>query len=166
MMSIREGDVLKYTPATDWCNEGLAMVHRSVISPTGFVVIDTYWQTGLSPDFTDGHRLSDEEMAGAEVLFNVSDYSVLAKGPNCYTEKVSEEWHRYAPEDRERVTSQHGLSVVYLVKKGAERSHRAHANRLKARIEGARRELCSAQNHLKSLEEELRAHEASAVQTH
>lgn len=64
----KPGDVLRYVAETTHCRESTAFVTKDGRA------VDTYWRT-----YGDGdpHRLTDDELATAEVRFNVSDYDAL-----------------------------------------------------------------------------------------
>lgn len=134
--NFREGDVVSYTPApqfpgqrdTHWCREGLALV-----GATGLLV-DTYWAS-----MSDAHVLTDAEIATAVLRFNVGDFDELDR----YRAGGRDQWMRYAPKDRELITSQHRLQARYFVRKGASED-------LATQIANAEQELGDAQSKLQS----------------
>ncbi len=101
------GQVITYRSERDnrWCREGWA-----ISSESGYF-LDTYWQsTG------DAHRVTADELATAEHQFWVDDYRELDR----YGRGTPDEWAKYAPADRQRVPSQHGLQARFFVRIGAE----------------------------------------------
>jgi hypothetical protein len=105
----RPGTVVRYTPDPSrhdprWCREGYA------IADSDGVLLDTYWQSG-----GDSHRLLPVELATVEVLFHLDDYDELDR----YSKGSPPQWQTYHPNDRRRITSQHGLQARWFVRKGA-----------------------------------------------
>ena len=135
------GDVVSYQPGpafkgqTDvrWCREGTAIAvaraDRSVM------LVDTYWGT-----MSDAHMLADAEIETAELLFNLDDYDELDR----YGRGSSYTWEKYAPTDRERVTSQHGLQVRWFVRKGASEDYGTKVQNARDRLADAESDLDSA----------------------
>ena len=100
----------------------------------GVILFDTYWRTP-----GDRHLLTYEELATAEVLFNLDDYDEL-------TEREStSRWEMYKPADRQRITSQHGLVVRWFIRTGAEPD-------LQTQIENACEAFLDARSKLQSAE--------------
>lgn len=105
----RAGTVVRYTPdpsrhAPRWCREGMA------IADDQGVLFDTYWQSG-----GDAHRLMPVEVETAEFVFDVCDFDELDR----HSRGSAAEWARYHPNDRQVITSQHGLQRRWFVRKGA-----------------------------------------------
>jgi hypothetical protein len=102
----KPGDVVRYDTADRHCREGLAVAEARL---DGVVLFDTYWRS-----HGDRHLLTYDELATAEVVFNLDDYDEL-------TERESAaRWEMYKLADRETITSQHGLVVRCFVRAGAE----------------------------------------------
>jgi hypothetical protein len=119
----KPGDVVRYTPENRWCREGTA-----VMDERGRLV-DTYWYSG-------GDALSAEEVAVAQFQFNLADYDEVGS---------ESRWSRHNPTDRQRITRQHGLSVRWLVRKGAQPD-------LATQIDNARQAVADAYEKLRSAE--------------
>jgi len=106
----------------------------------GFVYLaDTYWTS-------ENHVLTEEEVASAELLFNLADYDELDRYRR---HESAATWKTYRPEDRETVTSQHGLQTRWFVRKGAEPD-------LQTQIENACEAYLEAQSKLRSAEADVR----------
>ena len=158
------GDVVHYEPGpafpgqTDvrWCREGTAIAGAN--RDGSVTLVDTYW------GIRDGqsHALTDDELATAELRFNLADYDEL----NRYDRGARQEWEKYAPADRERVTSQHGLQSRWFVRKGAAEDHATIVQNARDRLAEAESALESArysvESRLRDLDE-LLATEASHV---
>ena len=132
------GTVLTYTTLTRpnrWCREGTAIVVKSGRA------IDTYWGSTAS---TDSHVLTGEELATAEVLFLLKDYDEL----DIPRRESPATWKRYAPADRRRTTSQHGLQARWFIRKGAEPD-------LATQIANAQQNVADAEVALRSAERQL-----------
>lgn len=138
--AFRVGDVLRYTPQprfqgqadTRWCREGTALATERRDGST--LILDTYWGS-----MSDAHVLTDAELATAELIFNVGDYDELDQ----YRSGSREQWLRYAPEDRQRITSQHGLQCRWFIRKDASES-------LATQIENAREAVRDAEGKVES----------------
>lgn len=55
----RPGDVVRYTPSTNWCREGIAIAQDQLNTRNGIqrhVLLDTYWHLG-----TETHVLEDND---------------------------------------------------------------------------------------------------------
>lgn len=123
MTAIREGDVLQYEPrageegATNrsWCREGIAVVEqgRGVGGASILVAYDTYWSS-------DRHRLTVKELETAELLFNVHDFEEVSA---VHRSGVPASWEDFASDDRRTISGQHGHTMRYFVRKGAEPNH-------------------------------------------
>lgn len=131
-MSYQTGGVYHYTSDRKdrWCREEVAIVDASG------VLMDTYWRHG-----SDDHRLTDSELATAEFVFNLSDYDELSHHEAC-------KWHDYNPADRQVVTSQHGLSRRYFIRKGS-------APDLSIKIQNARDAVADAEQKVSDAESRL-----------
>lgn len=150
MTSFRVGDVVHYTSEREsrWCREGTAIA----IERWGRVVlVDTYWNHLGSED----HVLTDAELATIRPMFNLGDFDEL----NQYDNGSRTTWEKYAPEDRERTTSQHGLQSRWFIRKGAQphlptqiENQREVVERIKSNLESAERQLAYEQNRLAELE--------------
>lgn len=130
-VALRPGDVLRYLPADKFmrwhCREGIALV-----TETGDA-FDTFWGTG-----GDRHRLTADELATAEVEFNVGDYDALPY-------RSRDKWLTYHEDDRGRIPSQHGLQEVLYLRKGAQPN-------LATQIANAREAVAEAESRLRSAE--------------
>ena len=101
------GQVITYRSerSNRWCREGWA------ISNEHGRFVDTYWMS-----MGDAHLVTPAELATAEHQFWLDDYRELDR----HGRGTPDEWLKYAPKDRRRVTSQHGLQARYFVRHGAE----------------------------------------------
>lgn len=106
VVDVRENDVVRYVPERQsrWCRECLAV---AVMWSGRLVLVDTFW--GLR--YSDDHVLTDAEASTAELVFNTDDYDELPQ----YGGGSRDLWERYAPADRERITSQHGLQARWFI---------------------------------------------------
>lgn len=143
------GDVIKYetlSRPSGHCLEGLALVEKHPRDKGRLYAKDTFWNMG-----SENHVLSDEELATAERLFNIHDFTALKRG----SESI---WVSYAPTDRARITSQHGLVQKLYIRKGSQPDldqRIANAERKVARAEqstsNAQRDLLAADRELGEL---------------
>lgn len=145
-LTLREGDVYRYEPETSWCREGMATVEVRRDGSTQLV--DTYWRST-----SDAHVLRDAELATAELLFNTADYRELDR---------YEQFEDFRPEDRQVITSQHGLRVRRFVKQGTEKDLRTMITNAEEAVEEAQRELNSATFRLQMRRDELERLRAGA----
>jgi hypothetical protein len=129
------GDVLRYTPSQVHCREGMAFVTESG-EP-----LDTYWRPEGDGD---SHALTDGELSTAKIVFNVAEFTMLDR----YSAASREKWETYSPDDRERVTSQHGLQEVLFVHRGARPD-------LGTQIANARRDVGHAEVALRAAQQRL-----------
>lgn len=135
----KPGDVVRYDTGMDrHCREGWAIAEARLDS---VVLFDTFWGTP-----GDRHLLTYDELGTAEVVFNLDDYDELDQYRR---HKSAATWKTYRPEDRETVTSQHGLQVRWFVRKGAEPD-------LQTQIENACEAYVEAQSKLRSAEADVR----------
>ena len=139
MSELREGDVLHYTPERTWCREGTAIVKTR--QNGSLFAADTFWGGG-----SETHILTAEELATAETVFNLSDYREVGK---------YEAFSEYRPEDRQRVTQQHGLVVQRFLKLDAKPDRETILDNARLNVEEAERGVDSAQRSLKWAREEL-----------
>lgn len=129
-----------YHPDSHWCNEGIAQADDKGR------LIDTYWGIDASPEC----ELSRKERESAVFFFNPEFYDMLPDA------KYSEEnWEKFAPSDRERVTSQHGLQVRYFVRKGAKHHLATQIENAKRKLEEANMELRNAKYRADRAENDL-----------
>ena len=145
----RPGTVVRYTPDRSrhdplWCREGTA------IADDQGRLCDTYWGSG-----SEAHIVSGDEMESVEVLFHLEDYDE----PDRWRPS-KQQWATYAPEDRQRITSQHGLQERLFIRKGAEpdlttqianaeekvREAEADVERAEWRLQWARKDLAALRN--------------------
>src|SRR4051812_3135615 len=88
------GDVIGYTPAGGThCRQATAVVREDGRA------VDTFW--GL--ENSQGHVLSDKELASAELRFRLGEFRKLGE----HWDRKHDEWMTYAPADRQRIGSQH-----------------------------------------------------------
>lgn len=143
----RTGTVVRYEPDPSrfeprWCREGIA------VADSHGRLVDTFWEGG-----SEAHVLTAEEVATATHLFDLSDYRELP-----HAERYL--WKNYHPDERQRITSQHGLSARYFVRLGAEPD-------LGTRVENARLAVREAEEAVKSAQSTLawRRRELDALTT-
>lgn len=132
--TIRPGDVATYTPDDKpmdrwWCKEGTAI---AVQRGDEVWLCDTFWQSDPRP-------ITPTEAETAVVQFNVEDYEEI---------RGKDAWEKYAPADRQVVTSQHRLQASWLVRKGATED-------LPTQIENARERVREAESAVRSAENAL-----------
>jgi hypothetical protein len=144
------GDVLRYLPERHHCREGTAFVTERGDA------VDTYWSTTYSYGGADDHRLTAEELATAEVQFNVNDYDAL--DPYAGTSRPT--WETYHPDDRGRISSQHGLQEELFVRRGAAPDLETQIANARAAVETAESNLWSAECRLAQCREDLARLEA------
>lgn len=137
-LPFRDGDVVEYTPDNHerHCREGMAVVVQ--ISDTRYLM-DTFW--GVS---NDGHILKVSEVYTAELLFNVNDYDELER----YNRESQSIWNNYAPKDRQRITSQHGLQTRWFIKKGASEDWKTKLGNAASAVEDCQNEIEAAHRRL------------------
>lgn len=116
------GDVLTYRPERNHCREGIAVVNEDGKAA------DTFWRVG-----GDCH-LTAAELETVELRFRLGEYHEV---------KYVTEWLKYAPEDRQTITSQHGIQSIYYVRNGATED-------LATQIAAAYAELREAEGELQS----------------
>ncbi|MFS0885309.1 hypothetical protein [Aeromicrobium sp. 179-A 4D2 NHS] len=149
---MHEGDIFIYGPEQRHCREGMAVV---VKYGDRLVAKDTYWNAGGRVDSMCDHILTDVELETAEFAFNMFNdvNEIMAYQPK-------REWEKYAPNDRFRVTSQHGLRVHYFTKIGAVPSIDTQIENARAAVEKAEAQVRSAQWSLENRRRELAEFEA------
>lgn len=136
------GDVYRYKPERTHCREGMALAVFSR-GNNKVVLRDTYWNA--HPESIDDHILTEDELQTAEYSFNAGDYGVVEK----------EEWLDFHPDDRAAIRSQHGLRVVYLVRRGSSRSLQTQIENAEYEVEVAKKDLASAERWLQCRVERL-----------
>lgn len=124
-----------------WCLEGTAVVRDNGAA------FDTFWDSG-----SEAHRLTASELARAEVLFDLDDYDEMDRW-----RPDEQKWLTYAPEDRQRVTSQHGLQRRLYLRKGARPHRQTVLSNLRETVEEAEAEARSAQRNMEHAQEDLAA---------
>lgn len=128
----KPGDVVRYDTGTErHCREGMAIAEARL---DGVVLFDTYWRS-----YGDRHLLTYDELATAEVVFNLDDYDELTE------REAAAKWEMYKPADREKVTSQHRLVVRWFIRQGAQPD-------LSTQIDNARQGVADAYEKLRSAE--------------
>ena len=105
-----EGDVLSYRPAEHWCRQGQAVVVQ--VRGGNLIAIDTYW--GINPCM-EAHILTAEELKGAELEFNMTDFEAL----DFHSPASKAVWDTYHPDDARVIGSQHAHQKHYFIRKGA-----------------------------------------------
>lgn len=136
------GDVLSYVPETSHCREGTAFV----TDPDR--AVDTYWQPRGDGE---SHVLTEQELATARVRFNVYDFDALDR----YSPSSRETWEKYHPDDRGRISSQHGLQEALFIRRGAKPDLATQIESARAAVESAERELSAAKRNLHRRQEKL-----------
>lgn len=147
MSEIRPGDVVRYSTLSRpnrWCREGMATTERG---EDRTVLVDTYWDGG-----SERHVLTPAEVSTAEVLFNLDDYEEL---PRYQPASSRGRWAMYAPADRQVITSQHGLTVRYFVRKGAQPDPSTQVDNARVALDEAKAALSSAQSAVAYRQAEL-----------
>lgn len=142
MSTFKTGDVLRYVPRRYHCKEGTAFVTERGTP------LDTYWGPGGNGEY--GH-LRPEELATAEVVFNVNDYDAL----DIYANQSRATWLTYHPDDRGRITSQHGLQEALFVRKGATPDLATQIQNARDRVDEAESRVQLAEHILESRRREL-----------
>lgn len=153
MMAFREGDVLSYDSERPnrWCREGTAVAFARESS---IVLVDTFWDFGGS----ESHVLTEAEMATARPRFNLNDYDELDR----FKSESRATWMKYAPADREVITSQHGLTCRWFTLKGASEDLGTQIENARAEVDEAWRKVRSAISSLKSARQRLAELESRA----
>lgn len=149
----RSGDVVRYdtlTMPSRHCREGWAIAKER--NDGRVVLLDTFWGS------TDNHVLTDEEVATAELVFNLADYDEFDQ----YDRSSSARWETYKREDRETVTSQHGLQRRWFVRKGAEPDLATQIENARQVLEDAERKLESAEWRVRGAKQDLEQLEAKS----
>lgn len=146
------GDVVQYVPDPSrhdprWCREGTAI---AIQQGDDVVLVDTYWHS-LGQD---AHRLNDVERQTATLRFRLGDYIEHKATAS------SDAWDHYRPDDRQVITSQHGLSVRRFVRIGAKPDHAVRIEVYKAKVRAAEDDLASAQRRLEWAQRDLASVEA------
>ncbi len=127
---MKPGEFYKFTPRSNWCREGTARVTDSG------VLVDTYW--GLDASAYE-YALLPDERATIVLLFDSNEYDELPR----HDRSQRYRWEQFHPNDREKVSEQHGCTTHYFVRKGAKPD-------LQTKIENARRDLEEARSALRS----------------
>lgn len=146
---LRPGDVLTYTSDRAargerdayWCLEGMAVVDDQGQA------FDTFWNSG-----SEAHRLTETERMTAKHVFNLGDFDELDR----WRPDV-EKWKSYAPEDRGRVTSQHGLQQRLFIRKGAKPAREVMIENARAKVQEAQAAVHSAEHTLAWAQQDLDA---------
>lgn len=144
------GDVLRYSPSTGHAREGMAFVGESGLAR------DTFWRTRGD---SDSHALTAEELASATLLFNVRDFDALDR----HSQASRETWETYHPDDRRKITSQHGLQEELFIRCGAQPHLDTQIENAEARVDKAGREAKAADDALERRRNELTALQAQAL---
>ena len=140
---LRPGNVLRYVPrGGTHARECTAFVNERGVA------VDTYWRA-----HGDGqsHWLRPGEVATASVLFNVGDFDAL----DYYAATSRSTWESYHPDDRARITSQHGLQEQLYVRRGAKPCVKTQVENARASVEVAESKVRSAESYLQAMRERL-----------
>lgn len=137
------GDVLSYVPWWHHCREGVAFVWDDGVAR------DTFWRH----TDTSAERLTESELATAELRFNVNDYEAL----DLYAHSSRPTWMTYHPDDRGRIPSQHGLQEALFLRKGSKPDPSTQIANAQAAVEEAESELRSAEHRLERCRQDLAA---------
>jgi hypothetical protein len=137
----RPGDVLSYLAERYHCREGTALVRDDGRA------VDTFWGSLDS----QAHVLTADELSTAERVFNVNNYDALDR----YSRGSRLTWETYHPDDRGRITSQHGLQEALFIRKGATPDLATQIANARAAVERAEVEVRSAESSLKWRREDL-----------
>lgn len=132
------GQFYSYIPINTWCHEGLAEVTKRG-------VLDTYWGT------TSDSPLLEREKDSAVLLFDIADYDELDR----YCSSSKHRWNQFHPNDRQKITEQHGLRVRWFIKKGASPDFGTKIENARERLTEAEHELRSAQWRVESRKAEV-----------
>lgn len=140
MSNFIDGDVISYTPKDGHhCREGLAIVSQSPTVDESRAH-DTFWA-----GFGDRHLLTADELATAELIFNVTNYLELDGNSRHINET---KWNTFAVADRQVITSQHGLQKRWFIRKGAEPSWQQQIANARERLDEA---ICAADSAVRSV---------------
>jgi hypothetical protein len=135
-VNFKPGDVLSYVPVGGWhARQGTAIVDERGCA------VDTFW--GVQ-GYSDGHVLSEAELAEAELKFRLGDYCKLGE----HWDRKHDEWLTYAPEDRQMIGSQAQYQSTYYVRIGAEPDLNTQIQNARNAVEDAERGVSSAENRL------------------
>jgi hypothetical protein len=121
------------------CREGIATEEKGAM-------FDTFW--GYSGD---RHRLTNTEISSAVLRFDTEDFEEVKS----YVRGAPQDWLDRASQDRETISSQHGLQLSYWIRKGSSPDYATKIKNTKAKLDEAYRELRSAENSIKWAIEEL-----------
>lgn len=149
--TFRAGDVVSYTPARTWTREGTAVARELA---GAVVLVDTFWGSALDGSTLDCHVVTDDKAATATVLFNVADWRAWDDhrdgGPGAC-------WSDFHPDDRQVITSQHGIQRVLFVRPGAVPDHATKVAKARAEVERCEQQVRSAHQALDWARQDLEA---------
>lgn len=140
----RPGDVLRYRPERHHAREGTAFVRDDGRA------YDTFWSADGSDMYS--HALTAQELDTAEAKFNVDAFDELDR----YAPGARSKWETYNPDDRARVTMQHGLQEVLFVRRGAAPDMPTQIANAESRVAEAVAEVDAADRRLRWARDELR----------
>lgn len=126
------------------CREGVATEERPG------VFLDTFWNGG------DRHRLTETEAASMKERFDTDDFDELDR--NKFDAEAR--WMRFAPADRQTITSQHRLQARYFVRRGAAPDLATQIENAKQKVTDAEHEVERSASRLKWAQADLAALEA------
>ena len=122
------------------CREGVATEERPG------VLLDTFWNGG------DRHHLTETEATSVRVRFDTDDF-IEIDGDRGRRGR----WEQFAPEDRDTITGQHGLTVRYFTRHGASPDLATQIENAQTKVAEAEQELLRAKSHLRWAQDDLRA---------
>lgn len=141
--TFKENDVVKYAVPRH-CREGFAVAH---LRNGKLILRDTYWLR----DDDLSYVLTADEVANAELLFNIDDYDELDRHDRSTPMTLA----TYAEADRAQIPMQHGLTIRYFVRKGATPDLATQVANARALVSQRRDEVRTAQLTLARAESEL-----------
>ena len=134
---MKPGEFYRFTPDNHHCTEGIAAVEENG------TLNDTFWGSAYD------NPLSETERATLELYFDSADFDEIKHS------LAQQKFEKFHPDDRRRVTSQHGLQGRYFVRKGAKEDIATQIKNTEAWIEQATAELRSAERNKQRAEEWL-----------
>ena len=140
------GTVVRFIPdpsqhSPRWCREGIAIAQKDGR------LHDTFWGSG-----SEAHIVREVELPSVEVLFHMDDYDELDKW-----RPDRQKWLTYAPDDRKRITMQHGLQERLFIRKGALPHRETMLAQARQKVEDAEGDVRRAEGDLRWAREDLAA---------
>jgi len=137
----RPGVVIRYTPSNRHCREGIALINDA-----GYAV-DTFWGSSCC----DSHILHEDDLASAQVEFDTADFDEL----QAHAVVSRATWEKYAPADRARIPSQHGLQEALFIRRGAVTCIDTQIAAAQREVDDAEARVRFAQANLRGRKEDL-----------